>query len=196
MHQFRLFLKIMFLFGIVLLLVGCAQATETQQEEVAEITEPPPTETQLPPTPTATQVPPTETEVLPTETPTTEPTKVLTEVEFIKDDLLGTWVSDKQPNMSMSFEENGKAKLFEKGVLSGEIADYDLKGDVLSHTLSDCVRMVGGATEFFTCSADYQLTYYTDEDNQAYLSFELIGEDLHNYRKGLLSSGALWAKVD
>lgn len=166
----------------------------------------PPTENQIPPTPTAippseteiapteTEVPPTATEAPPTETPTAEPTKVLTEQAFTEGDLLGKWTSDKDNNLSISFEDNGKSKLFERGLLSGEIADYELKGDVLSHTLGDCMRMAGGAMEFFTCSADYRLTYFMDEDNQAYLGFELIGEDEHSFRRMMFGSGALWVK--
>jgi hypothetical protein len=200
----KLILKILIFFGITILLVGCSQASEPQ--EVAEEIESPPTETRLPPTPTEipptateipptkTQVPPTETEAPPTETPTTAPTKVLTEQEFTEGDLLGLWTSEKQPNMSMSFEENGLSKLFERGLLAGEIADYELKGDVLNHTLGDCTRMVGGAIEFFTCSADYRITYFMDEDNQAYLGFELIGEDEHSFRRMMFGSGALWVK--
>jgi hypothetical protein len=204
MHQFRLPLKILILCGIALLLVGCVQVTETLEE--AAIEESSSTETKIPPTPTAippteteippteTRIPPTATKAPPTETPTTAPTKVLTEKEFTEGDLLGKWTSDKDSNLSISFEDNGKSKLFERGLLSGEIADYELKGDVLSHTLGDCMRMVAGAMESFTCSAEYRVTYFTDEDNQAYLGFELIGEDEHSFRRMMFGSGALWVK--
>lgn len=199
MQQFIFFLKILIVFCFFLLLVGCTQETETVDE--AAIIESTPTETQLPPTlteipPTATQVPPTQTKVPSTKTPTTESTKVLTEVAFTKADLLGLWTSEKQPNMSMSFEENGVSKFFADGVLAKYAARYELQEDMLSTTMDNCDRIVDGVLELFTCTGEYRLTYYTDEDNQAYLSFELIGEDLNNFRRGMLSSGAFWVRTD
>lgn len=204
MDQSKLFLKIMILFWIAVLLVGCNQETETLEE--AALIEDSPTETQIQPTPTAippteteippaeTKVPPTDTKAPPTKTPTTEPPKNLSEMAFTQSDLIGIWVSDKQTNSKISFEENGKSKLYRNGVLVGKIAYYKLQGNVCSHTLSDCIKVVGGTVQEFTCSAEYKITYYQDEDSQIYLSFELIGEDEHSFRRMMFGSGSLWVK--
>ena len=191
----------MILFWIAVLLVGCAQAAETLEE--AAIIESSPTKTQLPPTPTAipptetqvppseTEVPPTATEVPPTETPSTEPTKILTEVGFTEADLLGTWILEARPDTGMILEVKNICKYFEKAGTAG-IGAYDLNGDVVTFTDYDCIKLVEGVVQMYTCSADYKVTFFKDDNDQAYLTFELIGEDEHTYRKWVTSFVSLW----
>ena len=205
MKNCKLILKIICLVGSMMLLVGCSQGSEPQ--EAAEVAEVNPTETALPPSPTeipptATQIPPTETslpptetQVPPTETPTTEPTKDLTEVEFTEADLLGTWVLEARPEISEIFEGNGVSK-YSEGEGNVDIGTYQLNGDVVTFTDDDCVRIVGGIAQEFTCSADYKATFYKDENDHAYLTFELIGEDEHVFRKFTLTFYSLWVKVE
>ena len=204
MKRFKFILRFLIIIEIALLMVSCNQATETQ--EVADAIESPPTQTSLPPTPTAmppteTQVPPTETEVLPTttnvpptKTPTSEPIN-LTEVAFTASDLLGTWILEARPDTGMILEVKNICKYFEKEGSVG-IGAYDLNGDVVTFTDYDCIKLVGGVVQMYTCSADYKVTFYKDDNDQAYLTFELIGEDEHTYRKWVTSFVSLWIKVE
>ena len=192
--------QIFFLLGFAILITGCAQETETQEKSVG--TDILPTETQLPPTPT--EIPPTETQLIPTETvippteiATREPPNNAKVIEFYGSDLLGTWVSESPQGLRMTFEENGNNPLYQGEEINYDAnGRYELHGDVLSHTLKNCTKVIGVQVHEFTCTAEYKITLYRDESNQVYMDLLLIGEDEHSFRKFMLASPYFWLKVE
>ena len=207
MKHLKFLLQIFIILGAVIFFVGCSQETPIQEPETE--TKIPPTETRIPPTattipptktqipPTETKAPPTETQIPPTEIATLKPPENAIVIEFTESDLLGTWVSESPQGLRMTFQENGNNPLYE-----GETIDYnangryELHGDVLSHTLNNCTKVIGIQVHEFRCTAEYKITMYRDDNNQVYMGLVLIGEDEHSFRKYMLGSPYFWLKVD